>query len=123
AGRLLRPLQTQHQLDQLFLAQSLKIAPAHQCRESAIRPRRKGVGNYPMISPTFLEHFALVAALAGLAAVIWEIAVKDASLFGAIVTDVRGMAEPTVPAAPRGFAPASVTLGAAANSNGLRKAA
>ncbi|HEX2556495.1 MAG TPA: hypothetical protein VHL98_22585, partial [Microvirga sp.] len=46
AGRLLRPLQTQHQLDQLFLAQSLKIAPAHQCRESAIRPRRKGVGNY-----------------------------------------------------------------------------
>ncbi len=46
ARRLLRPLQPQHQLDQLFLAQSLKIAPAHEGRESAFHLRRKGVGNY-----------------------------------------------------------------------------
>ena len=46
AGGLLRPLQPQPQLDQLFPAQSLKIAPAHQSRESAFRLRRKGVGKY-----------------------------------------------------------------------------
>ena len=44
AGRLLRPLQTQHQLDQLFPAQSLKIAAAHEGRESAFRLRRKRGG-------------------------------------------------------------------------------
>src|SRR3954466_8567825 len=35
ARGLLRPLQSQHQLDQLFLAQTLKIAAAHLTRESA----------------------------------------------------------------------------------------
>ncbi len=76
-----------------------------------------------MIAPTFLEFLALAVALAGLAAVIWEIAAKDARLFGAIATDVRGMAEPAVQVPGRGFTPASVALGQAANSNGLRKAA
>ncbi len=76
-----------------------------------------------MTATTFLEFLALALALAGLAAVIWEIAVKDARLFGAIVTDVRGLAEPTVRAPGRGFSPASVTLVEAANSNGRRKAA
>ena len=47
AGGLLWPLQPQHQLNQLFLAQTLKIVPPHQRRESAIRLRRKRVGNYP----------------------------------------------------------------------------
>src|SRR5918995_2556714 len=42
ARGLLRTLQPQHQLDQLLLAQTLKIAAAHECRESAIRLRRKG---------------------------------------------------------------------------------
>ena len=46
ARGLLWPLQPQHQLDQLFLAQTLKLAAAHPGRESAIQPRRKGVGNY-----------------------------------------------------------------------------
>jgi hypothetical protein len=50
ARRLLRALQPQHRLDQLFLAQTLKIAPAHRRRESAIRLRRKGVGNYLLIA-------------------------------------------------------------------------
>jgi hypothetical protein len=42
----LRPLQSQHQLDQLFLAQTLKIAAAHDNRESAKPALRKGLGNY-----------------------------------------------------------------------------
>lgn len=76
-----------------------------------------------MTATTFLEFLALALALSGLAAVIWEIAVKDARLFGAIVTDVRGMAQPALPVPGRGFTPVSVTLGQPANSNGLRKAA
>ena len=76
-----------------------------------------------MIAATFLELLALALALAGLAAVIWEIAAKDARLFGEIVGDVRRMAEPEAQAPGRGFVPVSVTLGAPANSNGLRKAA
>ena len=46
ARSLLRALQPQHQLDQLFAAQPLKIAPAHPTRESAKSDPRKGVGNY-----------------------------------------------------------------------------
>jgi hypothetical protein len=76
-----------------------------------------------MIAATFLEILALALALAGLAAVIWEIAAKDARLFGEIIGDVRGMAEPKAQVPRRGFVPASMTLGAPANSNGLRKAA
>ncbi len=41
--RLLQTLQPQHQLNQLFLAQSLKVTPARQSRESAIRLRHMGV--------------------------------------------------------------------------------
>src|SRR4051812_44552267 len=44
-GRL-RPLQPQHQLDQLLPAQTLKLAATHPTRESAKAPRRKGMGNY-----------------------------------------------------------------------------
>ncbi|MFD0935987.1 hypothetical protein ACFQ12_12455, partial [Methylobacterium trifolii] len=43
---LLRALQPQHQLDQLFAAQPLKIASAHPTNESAKSRPRKGVGNY-----------------------------------------------------------------------------
>lgn len=46
ARSLLRALQPQHQLDQLFAAQPLKIAPAHPTKESAKSDPRKGVGNY-----------------------------------------------------------------------------
>jgi hypothetical protein len=42
----LRPLQSQHQLDQLFLAQTLKIAAAHTGMESAKPDLCKGLGNY-----------------------------------------------------------------------------
>jgi hypothetical protein len=42
----LRPLQPQHQLNQLFLAQTFKIAAAHTSRESANPSWRKGLGNY-----------------------------------------------------------------------------
>jgi hypothetical protein len=42
----LRPLQPQHQLNQLFLAQTFKIAAAHTSRESAKPASRKGLGNY-----------------------------------------------------------------------------
>src|SRR4051794_33908801 len=45
ARGLLRPLQAQHQLDQLFLAQTLKIAAAHPALESAKAASLKGVGN------------------------------------------------------------------------------
>src|SRR3954453_21189599 len=45
ARRLLRPLQTQHQLDQLFLAQTLKLATTHPALESAKTASLKGVGN------------------------------------------------------------------------------
>jgi hypothetical protein len=46
ARGLLRPLQPQHQLDQLFLAQTLKIAAAHGSKESAKSSSRKGLGSY-----------------------------------------------------------------------------
>lgn len=45
------------------------------------------------MSAHFLEFCALALALTSLAAVVWEIAVKDARLFGEIATDVRGMAQ------------------------------
>jgi hypothetical protein len=38
-------LQPQHQLDQLFTAQLLKIASAHLVKESTKSDPRKGVGN------------------------------------------------------------------------------
>src|SRR3954453_8425346 len=47
ARRLLRTLQTQHQLDQLCLAQTLKLATTHPALQSVKTARRKGVGNYP----------------------------------------------------------------------------
>jgi hypothetical protein len=46
ARGLLRPLQPQHQLDQLRLAQPLKRIPLHARIESANPLPRKGVGNY-----------------------------------------------------------------------------
>jgi hypothetical protein len=45
ARGLLRPLQPQHQLNQLFLAQALKIAAAHPARESAKPVPHKGRGH------------------------------------------------------------------------------
>ncbi|WP_162562925.1 hypothetical protein, partial [Microvirga tunisiensis] len=47
----LRPLQPQHQLNQLFLAQTFKIAAAHTSRESANPSWRKGLGNYGFSMP------------------------------------------------------------------------
>src|SRR4051794_11295760 len=44
ARGLLRPLQPQHQLDQLFLAQTLKLATTHPTLESAKTASLKGVG-------------------------------------------------------------------------------
>lgn len=44
ARRLLRPLQPQHQLDQLRLAQALKLVPLHARIESANPLPRKGGG-------------------------------------------------------------------------------
>jgi hypothetical protein len=38
------PLQAQHQLDQLLLAQALKLVAAHADTESAKPAGRKGVG-------------------------------------------------------------------------------
>jgi hypothetical protein len=40
-----RPLQAQHPLDQLFLAQTLKLAAAHPALESAKTASLKNVGN------------------------------------------------------------------------------
>jgi hypothetical protein len=76
-----------------------------------------------MISANFIEYFALALALAGLAAVVWEIAVKDAGLFGEIVADSRAMAESRRAEPTKGFAPIPVTLGESANNNEIRKAA
>ena len=45
ARGLLRPLQAQHQLDQLFLAQTLKLATTHPALESAKPASLKGLGN------------------------------------------------------------------------------
>src|SRR4051812_26736635 len=42
---LLRPLQAQHQLDQLFLAQTLKLNTTHATLESAKTANLKSVGN------------------------------------------------------------------------------
>src|SRR3954463_1891573 len=49
ARGLLRPLQAQHQLDQLFLAQALKLNTTHPALESAKTPSLKGVGNCSMV--------------------------------------------------------------------------
>jgi hypothetical protein len=76
-----------------------------------------------MISANILEFAALAVALLGLAAVVWEIWSKDSSLFGAIASDVRAMAEPVPPTPFVGFTPASVDLSEHANSNADRKAA
>src|SRR5215218_403676 len=46
ARGLLRPLQAQHQLDQLFLAQTLKLATTHATFESTKMTDLKGLGNY-----------------------------------------------------------------------------
>jgi hypothetical protein len=62
-----------------------------------------------------LGLIALIIAGAGLAAVISEIAVKAPDLFGAIATDVRGMATPDRRPAAGSRAPA--------NTNVWRKAA
>lgn len=76
-----------------------------------------------MISAYFLEFLALALALAGLAFVVLEIARKDAGLFRAIATDVRGMAEPGKTVVARPFTTGPVDLGEHANNNGLKKAA
>jgi hypothetical protein len=56
---------------------------------------------------------------------MWEIAVKDAGVFGEIVTDSRAMAESSrsLPAITKSFAPKPVTLSNSANSNEIRQAA
>jgi len=76
-----------------------------------------------MISAHFLELAALALALTGLAAVVWEIASKDARLFRDIATDVRGMAEPRPKVQAERFITGPVSLGAHANNNEARKAA
>ncbi len=76
-----------------------------------------------MISAHFIEYVALALALTGLAAVVWEIALKDPRLFREIATDVRGMAEPRPTLRAERFVPGPVTLGAHANNNEARKAA
>jgi hypothetical protein len=76
-----------------------------------------------MISAYFLEFLALALALAGLAAVVWEIASKDSGLFRDIATDVRAMAEPRRSFVARQFTTGPVELGEHANSNGLKQAA
>ena len=43
---LLGPLEPQHQLDQLLLAELLQITAVHRAMDSEIAPRGKGVGNY-----------------------------------------------------------------------------
>jgi len=68
-----------------------------------------------MIPDALLGLLALVAAGAGLAAVISEIALKAPDLFGAIASDVRGMATPE--------RPKSSPTAVAANTNTWRKAA
>src|SRR4051794_10232535 len=56
ARGLLRPLQAQHQLDQLFLAQTLKLNTTHPALESAKTPSLKGVGNYMAAYHTCVTH-------------------------------------------------------------------
>ena len=76
-----------------------------------------------MISAYFVEYVALALALTGLAAVVWEIALKDPRLFRDIVTDARAMAEPRPTLRSERFVSGSVSLGAHANNNEARKAA
>jgi hypothetical protein len=59
ARGLLRALQAQHQLDQLLLAQTLKIAAAHLTRESAKSAPGKRLGEHPSGAP-LVGHAALV---------------------------------------------------------------
>jgi|GEM_PF-2225389 hypothetical protein len=44
-----------------------------------------------------IELFVLAAVVAGLVAVVAEIAVKDPEIFGEIATDVRRLAQPDAP--------------------------
>jgi hypothetical protein len=63
ARGLLRPLQAQHQLDQLFLAQTLKIAAAHQSKESAKPSSRKPLSNYSLAFVSYKDRRAVAGAL------------------------------------------------------------
>jgi hypothetical protein len=76
-----------------------------------------------MISAYLLEYAVLTLASIGLLAVVFEIAVKDSSLFQQIATDVRRMAEPTRLPAARRFGSDILPYGASANTNELKKAA
>jgi hypothetical protein len=76
-----------------------------------------------MISTYLLEYAVLALASIGLLAVVFEIAVKDSSLFQQIATDVRRMAEPTRLPAARRFGSDILPYGASANTNELKKAA
>jgi hypothetical protein len=102
----------------------IRDAAARRCsarRHDYLRCSMRVPEGITMISAHILEYAALAAALAGLAAIVIEIGVKDPSLFGKIEQDVRGMATP-----PRvrsiGFVGAVVAT-IPANSNEARKAA
>jgi hypothetical protein len=71
-----------------------------------------------------LELFAALLVFAGLAGVVAEIWLKDAALFGEMVSDVRAFADPSRKATLRS-APAAraTTAPRAANDGGIMQAA
>ena len=47
ARRLLRPLQPQHQIDQLLLGKALQLVPIHRVLEASNRRKRKSLAKFP----------------------------------------------------------------------------
>src|SRR5215211_9447561 len=75
ARGLLRPLQAQHQLDQLFLAQTLKLNTTHLALESANTPSLKRVGNCgdSLTSPTISRVPRDVVAPDNTKCLVWRV--------------------------------------------------
>src|SRR5215212_7588906 len=74
ARGLLRPLQAQHQLDQLFLAQTLKLASTHPALESAKTPSFKRLGNCGCSATTLTAATAPVTVQKG-----WAVKIQSQS--------------------------------------------
>jgi hypothetical protein len=70
-----------------------------------------------------LGLFAALALLAGLAAIVAEIWLKDPAVFGEIMSDVRAFADPARPAAVRPAPVARAEAPLAANAGGIMQAA
>lgn len=75
------------------------------------------------MTSSIVEIAALAIALAGILAVLAEIAIRDRSAFAGILSDLRAFAEPRRRAVGARVKPAPFNAAVAANGNARRAAA